>query len=54
MNDPIIKQGKDLSRQFIKENRQIAKKHVKICSTALVIREMQIKSTMRYLISFKY
>ena len=45
----IIKQGKDLTGHFIKENRQIAKK--KRCSTALVIREMQIKSTMRYLIS---
>ena len=48
INNPIKKMGQRTKQTFLQRRHTDDYKHMKRCSTSLIIREMQIKTTMRY------
>jgi glucan phosphorylase len=48
INETIKKRATELSRTFSKEEIQMAKKHMKKCSPYMAMKEMQIKTTLRF------
>jgi hypothetical protein len=47
-NNPIKKWGSELNKEFTPEEYRMAEKHLKKCSTSLIIREIKIKITLRF------
>jgi hypothetical protein len=47
-NKPIKKCGRELNKEFSAKEYQMAEKHLKKCSTFLIIWEMQIKTTLKF------